>query len=327
MNAVALLIILLSHEGYWISGSADEIRFEWAAAAPMPAADLRWELMFGTVKMASGQTPMAPQGGKAVVRITAPRSGACESALRWQYSVRSGADGKELDRGSLPIVIFPQNLMEGLANRIGLSRVAIWDQKGDLVQALSDAKATFYRYTDASKLGFARADIILVGPDTLPPSSFDQGAVFSLAQAGASVMIFRQSRCKELGTYAVVRRTAPANFDWMTDYPLLRGMDANLLGSLTARFNEFLAVRLPSDEPALTIGAWPREVATANSAAVDALLASKTIGNGRVVFCQIQFGNWQDDPRSQIFLMNAIDYLLSPPAPIRPERPAHKSAC
>lgn len=314
MNAAALLIILLSHEGYWISGSGNEISVEWTAAAPMPAADLHWELMFDTVNIASGQTPMAPQGGKAVIRITSPQV-RVRTALQWQYTVRAGAGGKELDRGSVPIVIFPRNLMEGLAHRIGSSRVAIWDEKGDLAKALNDAKAPFHRYTDASRLGFAQADAILVGADTLEPSPFDQSPLFSLAQAGASVMIFRQSRCQDLGTYPVVRRTAPANFDWMLDHPLLRGMDANLLKSLTARFNQFLPVRLPPDEPALTIGAWPREVATASPVAVDALLASKSIGKGRVVFCQVQLGDWQEDSRSQIFLMNAIDYLLSLPAP------------
>ena len=323
MNAAALLIIFLSHEGYWIGGSANEISVEWAASAPMPAADLHWELMFGTVNIASGQTPVAWQGGKAVVRITSPQV-RVRTALRWQYTVLAGGGGKELDRGHLPIVIFPRNLMEGLAHRIGSSRVAVWDEKGELVKALNDAKAPFHRYTDVSKLGFEQADAILVGADTLDLLPFDQSPLFSLARAGASVMIFRQSRCQELGTYPVVRRTAPASFEWMADHPMLRGMDANLLKSLTARFTEFLAVRLPPDEAALAIAAWPREVPSASPAAVDALLASKSIGKGRVVFCQIQFGDWQDDSRSQIFLMNAIDYLLSPAAPTpRPsDRPA-----
>lgn len=322
MNAAALLIILLSHAGYWTSGSGNEISVEWAAAAPMPAADLHWELMFGTVNIASGQTPMVAQGGRAVVRITSPQV-RVRTTLRWQYTVQAGAGGKELDRGDVPIVIFPRNLIEGLAHRIGSSRIAVWDEKGKLVKALNDAKAPFHRYTDASRLGFAQADAILVGADTLEASRFDQGPLFSLAQAGTSVMIFRQSRCPELGTYPVVRRTAPARFDWMTDYPLLRGMDSALLKSLTARFNEFLAVRLPADEPVSPIGAWPREVASASPAAVDALLATKSIGKGRVVFCQIQLGDWSEDPRSQIFLMNAVDYLLSPAAPTpRPsERP------
>lgn len=314
MNSAALLILLLSHDGYWIGGAENQISVEWAAAAPMPAADLHWELLFGTVSIASGLTPLAPQGGRTVVHLTPPEVRA-RTAMRFQYSLKAHAEAKELDRGDVPILIFPRNLMEGLARRIGSSRLAVWDERGELVAMLDDAKAPHQRYADASKLGFAQAEAILVGVDTLGNSPFGEGPLFALAQAGASVMIFRQDRCQRLGTYPIVRRTAPATFDWMSDHPLVRGMDAVMLKTLTVRLSEFLPVRLPPNEPALAIAGWPREIAGRTPVAEDAVIVSKSLGKGRIVICQIQPGDWRDDPRSRIFLMNAIDYLLSPPEP------------
>ena len=89
------------------------------------------------------------------------------------------------------------------------------------------------------------------------------------------------------------------------------------------------ALRLPVDEPALEIAFWPREVRSEEPAPIDALLVSKTIGRGRVVLCQIPLGPWESDPRSQLFLADALDYLLSRPEPTpppsrrtRPEKPA-----
>jgi hypothetical protein len=52
---------------------------------------------------------------------------------------------------------------------------------------------------------------------------------------------------------------------------------------------------------------------------IDSILLSKSVGRGRMVLCQLPLGKWQSDPRSQMFLRNAMDYLLTRPEPtLRP---------
>ncbi len=77
-------------------------------------------------------------------------------------------------------------------------------------------------------------------------------------------------------------------------------------------------MQLPADEPALEIAWWPREVAGNKPAPIDALVLTKTLGKGRIVLCQVPLGAWESDPRSQLFLVDALDYLASPVVPTPP---------
>ena len=87
-------------------------------------------------------------------------------------------------------------------------------------------------------------------------------------------------------------------------------------------------VQLPADEPVATVGSYPREVPGEQPVPIDAVLMSKSVGKGRLVVCQLPLGDWSKDPRSQMLLNNAVDYLLSRPEPTpRPsERPTTRPA-
>ena len=61
----------------------------------------------------------------------------------------------------------------------------------------------------------------------------------------------------------------------------------------------------------MEIGVFPRQVPVDMAASSDAVLVIQSMGKGRVVLCDIPLGDWTTDPRSQIFMSNAIDYLLS----------------
>ena len=60
------------------------------------------------------------------------------------------------------------------------------------------------------------------------------------------------------------------------------------------------------------------EVAGNKPAPIDALVLTKTLGKGRIVLCQVPLGPWESDPRSQLFLVDALDYLASPVVPTPP---------
>ena len=111
---------------------------------------------------------------------------------------------------------------------------------------------------------------------------------------------------------------------WRTRHPLLSGLPREALDSSNRRADaDTRAIRLPKDEAVLEIGYWPRESAGREPPPIDALILTRTIGAGRLVLCQAPLDRWHDDPRSRIFLRNALDYFLTRPEPTpRPsERP------
>jgi hypothetical protein len=91
---------------------------------------------------------------------------------------------------------------------------------------------------------------------------------------------------------------------------------------------ELLPIELPADEAALELAYWPPEIAATVPVPIDAMIAVKSVGSGRIVFCQLPMGDWTSDPRSQLFLYNALNYLSTRPEPTpRPsERPTTRPA-
>lgn len=314
MNVAAVVVILLAHQGYWFGGDQGDIGVQWAARGGQPAADLSWELALGAVKVASGVAPMQLDPAKTVIRITPPQV-RVRVTMRWKYAIKSRDGGRELEHGDLPIEIFPTSLLDGLPRRIGRSRVAVWDDAESFAQALVQAKASFARVASLSKLALSRPRAVFVGSDMLDESPFSEGPLIEIAEAGASVMIFRQERPDALAGYDLVPRDSPARLDWLSDHALLRGMDASMLKSLEFAPQGLLALRLPADEPALPIAAWPRELPGTTPVPIDACLLTKSVGKGRIVLCQLPLSDWVHDPRTQLLLMNAMDYLLTSPEP------------
>ncbi len=323
MSGAVVVIILLSHQGFWIGGDQNDIGLQWAARGGQPAADLRWELELGGTRVAWGNTAMLPDPGTTEIRLTPPEV-RVPVTMRWKYTLTAHAGGKELDHGETPIEIFPSSLLDGLNRRIGRSRIAVWDNGEGLSGALDQAKAAYTRVTNLSKLAFLRPQAVLVGSDMLDDSPFTAGPLIELAHAGASVMFFYQGRSDTVDGYDLVRRNAPVRLEWLADHALLRGMDATMLKSIAGAAESFLPVRLPADEPALAIAAWPREVPGTAPVSIDALLVSKAVGKGRIVICQLPLTEWTKDPRAQLLLVNAMDYLLSPPEPT--PRPSQRAS-
>ena len=168
---------------------------------------------------------------------------------------------------------------------------------------------------DAGQLQFVRPDCVIVGADRLGKDLAEQAKLLNLAAAGASVLVLRQTQPDSLAGYHMARRTMPPKLAWAADHPLARHLRLRETPSLGP---EAWAVQLPADEPALEIAFWPREVPGKEPAPIDALVVTKTLGKGRIVLCQVPLGPWQSDPRSQLFLADALDYLASPVVPTPP---------
>lgn len=312
MKAATLLIVLLSNQGYWFGGREGIITLRPAVKGGLPAAAISWKLMLDGVQIQSGKTQLTGDDADTIVRLTPPAP-RVRTMLIWNYDVVDRA-GKSLEHANRTLVVFPDNLLDHLTDRIKEMTLAVWDDPSGLPKLLDQAHVK-YVLVDSGSLEVSKADVVLVGEGQIDDSAFTQAPLMALAQSGASVMIFRQSKPRELMAYEVVERTTPSQLEWRTDHPLLVNFQAEDLNSWIVEAPRLLAIQLPADEAALEIGYFKREVAGRDPAPIDAALMTKSVGKGRFVLCQLPLGDWSRDPRSQILLSNAIDYLLTPPQP------------
>ncbi len=320
MNIPAMLLISLSGGGYWLGGHTETVQVQWAIEQPIPNATLTWRLVCGDAELASGRLELPAERRPGVIRLRVPR---VRTPTNMQLIYRAEQAGKQpaIARGIAPIEVYPDDLLAGLAQRMARKQLLVWDlpdhaSHGARLPAL--LKRSGVRHTvvaNDAQLQFVHPDIVLVGADRLGKEVQDQAALLNLAKGGASVLILRQTQPASLAGYPLSRRTAPAKWAWQADHPLARHLR---LSTGSDMGNEAWAVQLPADEPALEIAWWPRELSGKKPAPLDALVLTKTLGKGRIVLCQVPLGAWESDPRSQLFLVDALDYLASPVVPTPP---------
>jgi hypothetical protein len=322
VKAVTLLIVLLSNQGYWLSNQTGTVSVQWSAKAALPEADLLWELMIGPVPLAKGKVAMPADGKPAEVAIKCPEV-RVRTNVRWVYRLHERASGKELEHDEMRLQLFPADLTNNWPALLRDKRLVIWDAADGLPQLFESAKVPFRRADDATRIE-RQAEIILVGEDQLDDSTFGQSAVVALAEAGASVMVFRQEKIWQLAGYPLSPRPMPTKLAWKLDHALFNQLsEADLQSWLattaTTQPSSLSAIQLPADEPALELAYWPRETPGKKPAPIEAAVIVKSVGTGRIVLFQLPLRDVQQDPRSQILLGNAIAYLLTSPQPtLRP---------
>jgi hypothetical protein len=315
----SFLIIVLSTGGHWFGEQEAVVTVSWVTSAQMPAADLSWELTLGGVRLAADRVAVKAGDGGTTIRLRIPGARA-RTEMKWTYRLIDRNDGKELESASLPVYVYPADLTEHWVERVGRRTLVVCDVgEGGLPRLLAAAHVPHELVDDPSKLR-EQPDVVLVAPDILGQDALEQTALMALARGGASVMIFRQSRPENLVGFEVVHRPAPKRFESVVDHPLLADISVGEAPTWPELARADLrAIRLPAGTAALELAWWPTETRdTTRPVTVDALLIAQAVGKGRVVLCQIPLGDWLTDPRSQILLGNALDYLLAPVEPTPP---------
>ena len=312
MKAATLIILLLSNQGYWLSNQTGTISVQWNATSGVLAADLQWDLMIYEVTLASGKVAMPTDDKPATISIKIPQV-RVRTTARFAYRLIRRDNSKQLDKGEVPINLFPPDLTSGWADRLHDKQLVVIDSPDGLPKLLDAAKVQYARVDDASRID--RADVILVGPDQIDDSTFAQSAIMTLAEQGRSVMIFRQSKPSQIAGYPQVTRPMPTKLTWRLDHPLFERFSEADLQSWLASGPTIQAIELPADESALELAWWPRESPGIKPVPIEAAALVKAVGTGRIVLFNIPLGDWQHDPRSQLLLNNALTYLLTPVQP------------
>jgi hypothetical protein len=313
-HAVTLLVVLLSNQGYWFGGQPGTIRVCWAMQERVPEAVLQWQLMFGTICVAEDRVTLPADGDGSTIHVTAPAV-RVPTQVRWVWQLCK-RDGGAIGTGEQVIHLYPEHMLEPLRERLQGRKIVVWDETQELATALRQAGIPFETIQKASNLEFLSVDFVLVGAGQVDASEFSQTALVAQARAGRSVLVFEQHDPARLNEYALLRRPVPQRIELRDGHPLLRDLGAEGIQRLLGgRPRDVWAVQLPPDEPALEVIWWPREVPGKEPVPIDALLVAKREGRGRIVLCQLPLEPWQQDPRSQILLRNALDYLLTRPEP------------
>lgn len=314
----ALLVITLSFGGHWFGGRPATIDMRWAAIHEHPDATVVWQLEHERIGIAKGALKLPPDDGPGVLTLTTPVVRA-RTVMQWHYRIQDCEQGKVLSAGAVPIHLYPDDQLEGLAARLADTGIAVLDTTRELSGLLGRAGVRHRHVLKASALRLHRSRVIVIAPEELSEPGFEQPALMAAARGGTGVLIFQQSRPRRLMGYGLALRPVPARLAWRLDHPLLRGFMKGDLGQEKWRSAPgFVAVQLPPDEAALEVAFWPCEAAGDDPAPIDAMIVTRTTGPGRIVLCQLPLGNWGDDPRNQRFLVNALDYLTSRPAPTPP---------
>lgn len=317
MKMVVLILVMLGNDGHWLAGQKYDIAVTWNVDARESRDDvvLRWELRTESRTLAQGDTPLKNDGG-AKVTIEAPGV-RTRTELRWAYRVLT-KDNELLTQGTERLFVYPVDQIAEVRPRIKNTRIVVADAAAGPSSLLTGAGIEHEHVDDIAKLGMIAANLLIVGPDQLADSLVTQSALIARVEAGATVVILRQSKARSLAGYPLVNRPAPTRLECRLDHEVLRGLDDAALRGFArggASRPEGLAIRLPADEPVLELAWWPRESPGRDPVPIDALLAVKAIGKGRLVLCQFPLGPWDSDPRSQLMLRNLIDYSLSPSCP------------
>lgn len=315
MKTAAVILLIISHQGHWFGGQAGSVVVRPAAEVKLPAAVFVWELRYGATAIAAGREDF-PGGRDGVItlKLAAPVVRA-ETELRLVYRLERAAGGDEIDGGEAVIRLYPADLLAGVAQRLSGTKIVIWDDADGLSAVLTAAGIKHNRIDGPDGLRFARPDIIVVAPDQLPSQTLAQLPLIAHAEQGASILVLQQRQPPSVAGYPLQARAAPQMLGWREDHPLARQSHRWDVRKAPATLR---AIQLPADEPALVIAYWPREVEGKEPAPIDALLVTKSIGSGRLVLCQLPLGDWAADPRSQLFLADALDYLAARPEPTPP---------
>ncbi len=334
MNLGAVLIIALTNDGFWLSGRIETVEVQWAVEQPPSDAVIVWRLVCGEARLASGRVVLTGEHHAASIHLAVPVV-RTRTAMRLIYRVEQAGKPKPIAEGVAAVEVYPDTLLDSVAKRLTSRYLLVWNQPEDLAKHLfvwdrPEALPSLLRQAgiehtlipNAEGLAFVSPDVVIVGDDCLGADVDEQQKLLDLAASGANVLVLHQTKPAALAGYPLVRRAAPAKLAWQQEHPLAAALQR--FDSLSG-VKDLWAARLPSDEPALEIAWWPREVAGKQPVPIDAMVVSKSVGRGRLVLCQIPLGSWQRDPRSQLFLVDALDYLASPIVPTPPpsHRPRH----
>ncbi len=307
----SIIFLTLSNCGYWIAGTDGVTSVRWAAPDQMPRASLVWTLSIASVELGHGSVEILAGQRPTEFKITCPHV-RVRTTLELRYRLVTVDGRQELTTGTVVVQAFPADLTNGWSARLAGKNLVVVDAPTGLPTLFVAAGVPFSRVDDVSELQSQSPDVVLVGRDRLSASPLLNCALVALAKRGTGVLVLEQSTPDRL-TQAILR-PKPERPTWRADHPILDHLSADDLASLASDLpDNIIAIQSLPARQIEQIAGWPASSPrTDDSASGNSFFADQRTGRGRIVFCQLRLGGWKTDPRAQILMGNALDFLSAP---------------
>ena len=158
-----------------------------------------------------------------------------------------------MPREQLPIEVYPDDLLAGVARRMAGKPLAGLGRARGAAGAAEAGGSQAHAIAGDAAVAVCPSRLVLVGADRLGKECREQAMLLNLARRGPSVLVLRQTQPASLAGYPVSPQTA-AEVGLAGRSPL--GPPSAAVGGAQTG-PEAWAVQLPADEPALEIAWWP----------------------------------------------------------------------
>jgi hypothetical protein len=313
-GAIAIMVLLLSSDGYWIGGREVSIQGRWFAAEAARPATLHWRLVTATAELVRGQVAVPADDQDVKITLIPPTVRArVDLTLDWTLV---DEQGQRLDGGRQTVHLFPDDLLASLPRLVGKRRVVVVDRPDGIPALLAQSGVEHQRVESLMEASGLRAEILLIGQDRWPTDAWAESVLRQVVADEYAVAIFAQNSrllSRSIAGNRLVNRLAPHHLAYRGDLPLFAGLDRGMIASWFAAQPRatWSALRLLKDSAATPLALWGPLAQDADSR--DAAAAMMMLENRTVLLWQIPMPQWQGDPRSELLLMNVIDALVAPP--------------
>jgi len=304
----ALLLIVCMQQGYWYAGQEATVTMRWADGVRPVEAVWQWQLRYGQIALVDGQSKLG-KDEPATLKIAVPQVRVrTPMTLAWQLV--SDANGQVIERGSIDIHVFANDPLAAAARRLDGQRVAVMSQSPALHEAMKNAGIVVQAIDKAGELVTTTADVIIVGPDTLPKNAVFHQPLIDHAEAGASVIVFRHAEQESLFGIPLIERQLRRPVHLRPDHPLHHGLTRRDIDSLAD--DQSVVLRVADTDHATPIIYEKPDGPEAE--VIDALCVVQQTDKGRLVLCQLSLDGWSTDPRTRQLLSNMLEFAQVPVA-------------
>jgi len=189
-------------------------------------------------------------------------------------------------------------------------RVAVMSQSPALHEAMKKADMAVQAIDMAGELATTTANVIIVGPDTLPKNAVFHQPLIDHAEAGATVIVLRHAEQESLFGIPLIKRRLRRPVHLRPDHPLHHSLTQRDIDSLVDEQSVAMRVTEPDNATPIIY----EKPAEPKAQAVDTLCLVQRIGKGRLVLCQLSLDNWSTDPRTRQLLSNMLEFAQVPVA-------------
>ncbi|QOV89576.1 hypothetical protein [Humisphaera borealis] len=324
MNILALYVLVLSQQGFWLGGSDYAITFKRTDAA-WPAntesIDIAWQLRLGDEVLASGKLA-AKKDESPTVRLAVPEV-RVRTELRLTLSVSAG--GNALLKDQQKVEVFPRPDRQRLQRSLGGKRICILrrgkpvagDADERLLAMLKDSGVVYEVVSDDTKLAIRSPEIVVVLASALPGGLW-KDSLPELAETGVSVLVLEQRVAAEIAGYPLTPRKTIERIAVTERHPLLEGFSTREIEALlSGPSHQPIAMRLPADAPAQEVVYWAVP-GGGPAMPIDCMIAVRTLGKGRIIYNQLPWEDHAADARAVTMLFSTLEWMVTPPEPTLP---------